>query len=276
MNLLFLVICFISCCLGYSEEGKISILQTSNDALHEIEIFTQKSEKENAPFLLFLHGAASDNGLSSIARSWYDYWVNKGYHVGAISMPGYGKSSGPKDFCGPLTMSVLNYAVDAMKKAYGISSIGMIGFGQGGQAGLLLAAQRDDIRCLVCSNGGYDLLRHLHPEDSLMQTLISKNYALGINEEEFKIRSPIEQTLLINTPIFILHRDANPIIHVDEITDFAKAMTLVGKECIVSILPKSPEADVQKISYQEILQETERWVDTKMNLFVPVSVPLPD
>lgn len=111
MQWLFLSISMFCLSLSvYADEGRIEILQTES---HEtVEIFIQKSEKENAPFLLFLHGIATDAGLSSISKSWFDYGVKKGYSVGAVSMPGYGKTSGPKDYCGPFTMKTLNTAID--------------------------------------------------------------------------------------------------------------------------------------------------------------------
>jgi dipeptidyl aminopeptidase/acylaminoacyl peptidase len=262
MQWLFLVISMF--CLSpsvYSDEGKIEILQTES---HEtVEIFIQKSEKENAPFLLFLHGVATDAGLSSISKMWFDYCVKKGYSVGAISMPGYGKTSGSKDYCGPFTMKTLNTAIDAIKKELGSSIFGIIGFGQGAHAGLLLTTQRDDIRCLVCSNGRFDLLRHLHPDSELVKTLISKNYDLVINEEEFRIRSPQELVSQVKAPIFILQRETSPMVSTGEAMRFAASLTHLGKECAVCIFPQG--ADLQKITFEEILQETEMWVESKLN-----------
>jgi hypothetical protein len=245
MRLLFLLVSILCFMPGvYSDEGKTEILQT--DTLEMIEIFIQKAEKENAPFLLFLHGITTDAGLSSISKSWFEYWVKKGYSVGAVSLPGYGKTSGPKDFCGPFTMRTLNTAIDAMKKQLNAADFGILGFGQGAHAGLLLTTLRNDIRCFICANGRFDLLRHFQPESTLVKTLISKNYVLEINEEEFKVRSPQEQVALVKTPV-------------------AASMTHLGKECAICIFPTSPEADVQKMSYEEILRETEVWIDSKMS-----------
>jgi len=261
MKWLFLSISMFCFSPVYSDEGRIEILQTES---HEtVEIFIQKSEQENAPLLLFLHGV-NDEGLSSISKTWFDYCVKKGYSVGAVSMPGYGKTSGPKDYCGPFTMKTLNYAIDLMKKELGVSSFGIIGFGQGAHAGLLLTTERDDIRCLVCSNGRFDLLRHFHPESALINTLISQNYDLVINEEELRIRSPQELVSQIKAPIFILQRETSPIVSTNEAMRFAASLTHLGKECAICIFPKG--ADLQKITYEEILQETESWVDAKMKL----------
>ncbi len=233
------------------------------------ETYLQKSEKQEAPFLLFLHGAASDKGVGSIAKSWFDHWVEKGYSVGAISMPGYGNTTGQKDFCGPVTIAFLRTALEAMKHELGVTEFGIIGFGQGSQAGILLAGGRDDVTCLVCSNGIYDLLRHLSPDDLLVQTLIMKNYAVEIEEEAFKMRSPMERVANIKTPVFILHRAGHPITSEDEVREFAERLRHAGQECIFSVLPASPGRDVQKISYEEILRETETWIDTKMGLLNP-------
>lgn len=229
-----------------------------------MEIFTQGPEKQKAPLLLFLHGAATDKGIANISAEWFEHWVNKGYAVAAISMPGYGQTTGNKDFCGPLTIQSLHFAIDSIQKELGVLNFGIIGFGQGSIAGLLLAAQRGDVRCLLSANGGYDLLSHLQPGDRLTQTLLAKNYAITIDEEAFKKRSPLEYVHAIETSIFVLHRDGNPVIPVDEAVRFAEAMRHAGKECCLSILPKHPGVDEQKISYEEILDEAEDWIDAQM------------
>src|SRR3990167_5440319 len=149
-NYLFLIIICFTFTNGYS---KTEIIDFSSGP---IEIFIQKPAKEKFPLLLFLHGATTDLGLTSISQDWFDHWINKGFAVGAISMPGFGNTIGVRDFCGPVTIQTLHFAIDEILKKLQVSDFGVIGFGQGALAAILLYLERDDIRYIASINGSYD------------------------------------------------------------------------------------------------------------------------
>ncbi len=248
--------------VGYASE--YVVLDSPYDN-HTIEVVIQTPASEEGPLLLFLHGASKKDGLTSIAQSWFDRWLDKGYTAAAISMPGFGGSSGRMDFCGPFTLDSLNFAIDAIKDKLNVSNFGIIGFGQGGMAGVLLASQRDDIHCVVCANGGYDLVRHMVPGDPLMQSLKKKGYDIDTDDQAaLAIRSPLLHISTIQAPLFLLHRVDNPIVSEDEVVDFCHAMQASGKVCELRILEKTSETDVQKIFFDEVIDESEDWVDGNM------------
>jgi dipeptidyl aminopeptidase/acylaminoacyl peptidase len=162
-------------------------------------------------------------------------------------------------------MNSLNFAIDAIKEKTQVSNFGIIGFGQGGLASVLLASQRTDLLCVVCSNGGYDLLRHKVPDDALMSILQKSDYDLDVEDDEaLAARSAILHITSIDAPVFLLHRKGNPIVGKEEVVDFFHAMLAAGKECYLSLKEKTPEVDAQKLSYEEVLAETEEWVDSNM------------
>lgn len=257
-NYLFIIIICFTFTSGYS---KTEIIDFSSNS---VEISIQKPEGDKFPLLLFLHGATTDLGITSISQSWFDHWLNKGYAVGAISMPGFGATTGIRDFCGPITIQTLHFAIDAIIKKLECTNFGIIGFGQGGLAAILLSLGREDIRYIVSVNGSYDLQRHLHADGPLIRGIQARNYALPMNEKEFEIRSPLAHVSSIKSPIFILHREGNPMVDTDEILSFVEAMTNHNKECAFSILKKTPESDVQKPSFDEIIKETENWIDAHL------------
>ena len=80
-----------------------------------------------------------------------------------------------------------------------------------------------------------------------------RNYHVKLQKQVFKMRSPIEYISFIKTPAFILHREGNPIINETEVLDFVEAMQSAGDECVCSIRRKTPDTDIQKLSYEEIL-----------------------
>ncbi|MFA6916797.1 MAG: alpha/beta fold hydrolase [Parachlamydiales bacterium] len=246
------------------EAHEVCIIPSSFPDL-KIEVYFQKPSKECKKLLLFMHGS-SGKGLQGISDAWFSHWLSKGYAVAAISMPGYGRSNGRKDFCGPLTIETLNHALEYIKKETKISELGVIGFGQGGLASLLLSLKRNDIRCLVCSNCGYDLLRHQGKEDPFRKQVEEKDYNLDFSDlASLKYRSAIEHIEKINTPLFLLHRKGNPMISEQEAIEFHNAMLNAGKECYLSIRERSETDDTQIISYEEVLIEAETWIDSCMN-----------
>jgi len=262
-----IVVCSMLSCKGYAEEIETVLLNIPLTFQHKVEVFVQKPEKSQFPLLIFLHGASTDRGIKILSKDWLDVWVKKGYAVAAISMPGYGETTGRKDFCGPFTIKVLQFAIDAIKEQLGVSDFGIIGFGQGGIAALLLAAKRADIRCLVCANGAYDLLSHLDTDDRLRQTLVVNNYAIALNANDFKVRSPLEYVSDIKSEVILLHREETPYFPLKEAAGFVEAMKRAGKECILSTLPPSSSTDENRrgiISYEEILLETEEWIKARM------------
>lgn len=266
MKKLFTFVALICSFLKISAaEIESHLLLDSPDGNHKIEIMIQNPSLQEAPLLLFLHGTSSGKGLNSISDSWFKHWLDKGYAVAAISMPGYGGSTGKKDFCGPFTMNSLNFAIDAIKDKIHVLNFGMIGFGQGGLASVLLASQRTDVQCVVCSNGGYDLLRHKVAGDALMRILQKNDYDLDVEDDSaLAARSAILHTTSIDAPVFLLHRKGNPIVGEEEVVDFYHAMLAVEKECYLTLKEKTLEVDAQKLTYEEVLAETEEWVDCNM------------
>ena len=120
-------------------------------------------------------------------------------------MAGYGGSTGKKDFCGPFTIDSLHFAIDNIKKELNAENFGLFGFGQGGNAALLLASQRNDITCLVCSNGGYDFRRHTDSDNMLRTVIEKKSYDFNMDDAEaVAYRSAILHIDTIHTPVFLL------------------------------------------------------------------------
>jgi|GEM_PF-6457467 len=263
MKLLFLLACILFSCCGYSDDMPTSLLKTYQTGEHQIEIFIQAPTRKHYPLLVFLHGASTDRGIKSLSKDWIDHWSKKRYAVAAISLPGFGQTTGRKDFCGPFTLQCLHFALDAIKKELDVSDFGIIGFGQGSIAALLLATERSDIRCVVSSNGCYDVLSHLLKEDPLCKALLVKNYAIAFDETDFNLRSPLARVSNIQSKVFVLHREGNQTIPLEEAIRFVDAMRDAGKECTFSILPPSFESP-EKITYEEILMEAETWIDALM------------
>lgn len=249
----------------FAGEGKISYISSPLVDGGEIEIYLQTPDTVSKKLLVSIWGASSTGvQLDEERKKWYSHWIDKGYNVAEISLPGFGGTSGKKDLYGPLSVGTLNYAIDVLKAEYKIDRVGIIGLGSGGATALLLTAQRDDICCLVCANGVANL-KVMKDNPDWVSRFLSRDYDLDLKDEEaLNIRTPIFQVEAINTPLFILHRFPNRFIDLEDVEEFSQAMDARGKECKVSIQNKRPEDHETRVSRQEILDVAEDWFDQHM------------
>lgn len=255
----------LSACLNLgAQEGLRTI--ASYDPLNRIEIDTQKATgAEIAPLVVFLHGAGQ-NGVKEVRKFWFDFMRRKGYSVAAISMPGFGDSTGRKDFCGPHTIKTIDYALDQIKEEMGVDDFGMFLWGQGAMAGLIAASNRDDVRCLISANGGYDLLRH-QGEGGLLSRLKALNFDFDIDDQEQVLaRSPMTKIDGLNTPVCLVHRQGAYGVKEDELVAFHNAMVAAGKECQLHFVDRAlGDGSRDKLKGFEILRVCESWFDSKMH-----------
>jgi len=258
-KLFFIFICGVASFMSFGHADEIPMPLAS-----QIEIEIRKPAQKTFQVIVFLHGA-NELGLKSIRPACFEHWLEKGHAVAAISMPGYGNSTGERDFCGPATLEALHVALDYIKQELGEPKLGIMGFGQGGLAATLLSAERDDIACVVSSNGGYDLVRHNASDDLLMNVLEQKGYQLDLaSEDDLIFRSPLYHVSSISAPLFLLHRKGNPMVSEQEAVDFHSAMLAAGKECFLVLKDRTYTDDMQKLSFEEILEESESWIDEHM------------
>ena len=247
--------------LAFANDTPFYTVQEPTYPDHSIEILAHPSSEGSSSAIIFLH-SAKDTGLHSIDSEYFQYFADKGYGVGAISLPGYGGSSGEKDFCGPFTITSLNLAIDRIKKELGVETFVIMGFGQGGLAAILLSTLRNDIACIVSTNTGYNLLRHTGRGDRLLLTLQKKGYQLDTSSEEDLIaRSPLYHIPKISSPLFLLHIEGSCIIKEAEVLEFQQAMLDANKPCELFIKKRTQEKGKQDFSFEEILSETEEWIE---------------
>ncbi len=227
----------------------------------QIELLLMKPGAKNPPLLLFLHGCR-DEGLKSIKTEYMSHWVDKGYTVAAVSMPGFGETSGVRDFCGPKTLATLNYAIDEIKKEVGVKSLGIIGCGHGGIAAILLSTQRDDLKCIVASNITYDLPRHYGSGDLLDQRVHEAYDFDHSDENELQKRSLLYLADQIKAPLYLFYCKDSVVIKEDEVRDFVSALEWLEKECHLAIKEGDPSSG--RVTYPVILNEAEEWVESHL------------
>lgn len=235
------------------------------DKEEHIDIYIQEPSESSKRLLILLYDSKQDVWDEKETQMWFQYWVDKGYIVAAISLPGYGRSSGVKDFCGPITVQAIDEAVSYCIERFKAQKVGLIGEGQGGLVALLLAAQCSDFSCIVCSGGLYNLREHRGKDDEFTRTVRRHHYQFDWNsEEDLHCRTPMDWIDSINTPLFILHRNPHPLVSLDEVQNFVLAIQKEEVECRLALQEKTHERDVEHISYSEIREQAEVWIDAHM------------
>lgn len=232
-----------------------------SDSKKKIEIIWADSSENTGtfPLLILLHGSSATKGAGGFEVDVFRFWTERGFLTAAISLPGYGYSDGPQDFCGSYTMSALHEVIRFFQKEYEVPAIGVIGFGEGALAAALLTVQRNDTSFAICANGVYDLRRHDIENDPLRAALEKKDY-FQWNANELFSRSPQTCAHLIKTPLFLLHRSPHPTVPVEEVLDFAACVNENGGECIVDILPYEGNP---RVSHSVLIEEVEDWLFRK-------------
>lgn len=260
------IICFL-CIFGSlnADNLKRTMLTHPADPSKEVEILILAPVgKTDFPLIVLLHGASPKKGegrggANNFDMEIFQYWLDKGFGVAAISLPGYGMSGGIEDQCGPFTMQALNTAIDRIKQEMPVTSMGAIGFGVGGLAATLLSTQRNDLSCIVSANGAYDLSSLFDENDAIRKKLVEKNTAIEFSADEIFVRSPIEHVSSIGCPLFLLHRELNPFIKASEVDRFKESVNSSGGECTAVFL-SGGDID-QKISYKELIEKAGQWVE---------------
>jgi dipeptidyl aminopeptidase/acylaminoacyl peptidase len=134
-----------------------------DDAGKRVEAFVQKPAGNGPwPTIVFLHAHQewpSYGGKDFVTWGELDRFAKKGYLAVAVSQPGYGKSSGPADFCGPFTQHAVS-AVLAKLTADGLIAPNRIvieGISRGALVGGLIATYDRSVAGVVLISGLYDL-----------------------------------------------------------------------------------------------------------------------
>ena len=118
----------------------------------------RSTEAGRLPALLVLNGdeGSAEKCIDSSARI-----VAMGIQVACVSIPGYGRSSGPSRFVGPQAVLAARRALDLLEKRPEVDAnrVAVWGAGDGALAAGLLMDYDSRPRALILQSGAYDLLK---------------------------------------------------------------------------------------------------------------------
>ncbi|HEY5027668.1 MAG TPA: alpha/beta fold hydrolase [Candidatus Angelobacter sp.] len=214
LRLTLLMVVGLIACSGH----KIANAQTlsiphPDDPARKVEYFLEKPNGNGPwPAVIFLHGHQDwprVGGKDFVQWGVLDQFANRGYLAVAISQPGYGSSTGPADFCGPITQHAVA-GVIAKLRADGYIKDNRIlieGVSRGALVAGMVAARDPSIRGIILISGLYDLPGYaLHPKSAMAVSIVDSMKAeTGGTAEALKARSLLYYAQDIKAETLILN-----------------------------------------------------------------------
>jgi pimeloyl-ACP methyl ester carboxylesterase len=182
--------------------------------------------KSRRPALLVLNGDKG-NARDCVARN--GGLVAMGLDVACISLPGYGKSSGPSRFVGPPSVLAARHGLDLLTARPDITPNRLAVWGQGDgavAAGLLMDS---DARpsAVILQSGAYDMLK-LWPEAQL-RTKLSILRQVWPSKRALQERSVVDHLPgKLDCSVLILHGERDRRVPVKQAEQLAAALSKRG------------------------------------------------
>lgn len=192
---------------------------SSGDEQYQIEGFIALAKTPGRlPAVLVLNG---DTGNARECIGNTAHFVSMGLQVACISLPGYGKSSGPSRFVGEQSVAAARRALDLLAARADVdpSRLAVWGLADGAVAAGLLMDSDPRPRAVILQSGAYDMLK-LWPEAPL-RTKLSILRQVWPSRRVLRERSVIEHLPAhLDCSVLILHgvRDRRmPIVQAEQL-----------------------------------------------------------
>ncbi len=135
-----------------------------------------------------------------------------GYALVLVSPTGAGRSTGPDDFAGPMSIAAAAAALDTLARMPGVDAgrLAVWGTSNGGTLGLLLAADRPQLRAVVAQSAGYDTWATYRFADPERRRVILAQ--AGRDSAGWRARSPLARSASLKAAVFVLHGETDALL----------------------------------------------------------------
>jgi dipeptidyl aminopeptidase/acylaminoacyl peptidase len=166
--------------------------------------------------------------------------VAMGLQVACVSIPGYGRSSGPSRFVGPQAVAAARRALDLLSARRDVDAtrLAVWGLGNGAVAAGLLMDYDSRPRALILQSGAYDLLT-LWPQASI-RTKLAILREVWPSKRVLAERSVIENLpRRLDCSVLILHGDRDKAMPVSQAVRLANALKGRGARVETHYFPEA-------------------------------------
>jgi dipeptidyl aminopeptidase/acylaminoacyl peptidase len=223
------------------EPVRTATLAHPDDASKHIEIYWTKPAGEGPwPVLILVHGHQEPErpGAKTYVDSGsFERYASRGLLVAAVSQPGYGKSDGPPDFCGPRSQRAVIAAIDHFRRQPFVDAkrIALYGYSRGAVVASMVSSQVPDLAAVVLGGGIYDLKATYKRMFRGIQRNIDQE--AGKSDEAYRARSAIFHVNRIKSPTLVLHGEQDDRASAESAKAFGAALEKTGTPVRVVIFP---------------------------------------
>ena len=197
------------------------------DGFHTEALLFKQNKHERFPAILMIPGFAK-SATDFITRG--ITFARKGYVCLSITMPGFGRSEGKRDWVGPGTLKAIVEGYTKLRAEHFVdpNRIGVFGFSRGALAASLLATGKIKVSAAVFASGLYDFRMAY---DSAVDEGIKHNMQCetGVTEEAMLERSSVFTMNKLTCPVLILHGEDDKINPVDQAYLLAQKLDKLNK-----------------------------------------------
>jgi len=182
-------------------------------------------------------------GFSRTARDYVPFGVRlaaQGFSCVAVTMPGFGRSTGNPDFCGPRTTQALEAALHRFRAEGYVDStrVGVYGYSRGAISAATLAVRNNGLRSGILASGIYDLAR-AYGEIKDQGILLNLKNETGLSEAALRERSPLFAMEHLACPVLILHGEKDANAPVDQAKLLEARLTELKKPFEIKLFPEA-------------------------------------
>jgi len=256
MRFVFVLILLIAANASSLRAEERVVLHPDGGDPADVELFMAKPEGSGSwPVILFAHGHQSPPRpgarvfmhldrrptLATIDEGRLEKMRERGYLAAAVSLPGYGRSTGPADFCGPQSQRALRTALDYLLQVPGADSsrVAVYGVSRGAATASMEATTDPRIKALILVAGMYDLAESYPTGDSRLDENIRRE--AGLTPEAFAQRAALRYADKIEAATLILHgSEDNRGGVVDQARRLAAKLRANGKVVRLRVYDQTP------------------------------------
>jgi len=188
-----------------------SFLAHPLDKSKRIEIYWLKPAGVGPwPLVIEIHGHQEpERPGAANGFGWFEKMAKAGYIGAGVSQPGYGRSDGPPDYCGPFTQAAVQEVIKYFRAMPIVRSdkVALYGMSRGAVVASMVATKEQSLAAVVLNVGVYDMKtsyeKFLKSKDTVDIAENIKREA-GTSDAAFLERSALKHVDQIKTPALIM------------------------------------------------------------------------